>query len=96
MVELAILAALVARVLLLRLPAALPLAFAAAIAASMVVNDSPKEVAVAGAVLYAAVEAFALGPRSAAGLLSTIPSRARAQAFPDPDTSGQPPSGTAP
>ena len=95
-VALAILAALVARVLLLRLPAALPLAFAAAIAASMVVNDSPKEVAVAGAVLYAAVEAFALGPRSAAGLLATIPSRARAQAFPDPDTSGQPPSGTAP
>jgi hypothetical protein len=74
-VALLILAALVARVLVLRLPAPLPLAFAAAIAASMIVNDSPKEVAIAGTVLYAAVEAFALGPRSAAGLLGTVPRR---------------------
>ena len=83
-----ILAALAARALLpAACRAALPLAFAAAIAVSMIVNDSPKEVAVAGAVLYLAVEALALGAAQRGGAPVDLPSRARAQAFPDPDTS---------
>jgi hypothetical protein len=45
---------------------ALPLAFAAAIGASMIVNDSPKDVALAGLAGYIAVESLALGPASAA------------------------------
>jgi hypothetical protein len=62
------------RLLRLRLPLrerALPLAFAAAIAASLLVNDSPKDVALAGLVGYLAVEALALSRASAAGALAT-------------------------
>lgn len=44
---------------------ALPLAFAAAVATSMVVNDSPKDVALAGLAGYLVVEAAALGGSSA-------------------------------
>jgi hypothetical protein len=62
---LVLLALLVVR--LLRLPVqlarrALPLAFAAAVGTSLVVNDSPKEVALAGLACYLVVEAVALGP----------------------------------
>ncbi len=46
--------------------AALPLSFAAAIAASLVVNDSPVDVLVTGLVGYLAVEAYALPAASAA------------------------------
>jgi hypothetical protein len=63
------LAALTVRAVRLREPIrdrALPLAFAAAIAASMIVNDSPKDVALAGLAGYLAVESLALGPVSAA------------------------------
>ena len=68
-VGLAALAALTVRALRLPEPIrdrALPLAFAAAIAASMIVNDSPKDVALAGLAGYLAVESLALGPASAA------------------------------
>ncbi|MGZ8695158.1 MAG: hypothetical protein ACXWYS_06940 [Gaiellaceae bacterium] len=68
-VALAGLAALTIRALRLREPIqdrALPLAFAAAIAASMIVNDSPKDVALAGLAGYLAVESLALGPAGAA------------------------------
>ncbi len=44
---------------------ALPLAFSAAVATSLVVNDSPKDVALAGLAGYLVVEAAALGRRSA-------------------------------
>ena len=74
-IALGVVAVLVARVLRLRLPLrdrALPLAFAAALAASMIVNDSPKDVALAGAVGYAAVEALALGRASAAGTIVAL------------------------
>jgi hypothetical protein len=68
-VALAALAALTVRALRLDEPIrdrALPLAFTAAIAASMIVNDSPKDVALAGLAGYVAVESLALGPASAA------------------------------
>jgi hypothetical protein len=71
-VGLAVFALVVTRLVRLRAPLrerALPLAFAAAIGASMVVNDSPKDVVLAGLAGYLAVEALALGPRSAAGRL---------------------------
>ena len=85
-VALAVLALLTVRVLRLQRASvrgrALPIAFAAAIAASMIVNDSPKDVALAGLAGYLAVEALALGPRSAAGAvasrISVRPARARA------------------
>ncbi len=60
---------------------ALPLAFAAAVAASLVVNDSPKDVALAGLAGYVAVEALALGPRSAAGRVRAILARGRPGPF---------------
>ncbi len=68
-VALAALAALTVRALRLQAPIrdrALPLAFSAAIAASMIVNDSPKDVALAGLAGYLAVESLALGQASAA------------------------------
>ncbi|MFN2469646.1 MAG: hypothetical protein ABR583_01375 [Gaiellaceae bacterium] len=58
------------RLLRARVPArtaALPVAFLAAIATSLVVNDSPKDVTLAGLAGYLAVESLALGSRSAAG-----------------------------
>jgi hypothetical protein len=74
-IALAVIAVLAVRVLRMRLPIrdrALPLAFATAIAVSMIVNDSPKDVALAGAVSYAAVEALALRRASAAGTLAAL------------------------
>lgn len=44
---------------------ALPLAFLAAIATSLVVNDSPVDVVIAGLACYLAVEAYALRPQRA-------------------------------
>jgi hypothetical protein len=73
LIALGVVAVLAVRVLRLQMPLrdrALPLAFAAALAASMIVNDSPKDVALAGAVGYAAVEALALGRKSAAGTIA--------------------------
>jgi hypothetical protein len=54
--------------------AALPLSVAAAIAASLVVNDSPVDVLVAGLVAFLAVEAYAL---PAVGAASTLGRRLR-------------------
>ena len=48
---------------------ALPFAFAAAIGTSLIVNDSPKDVVLAGLAGFLALERLALGPRSAAGAL---------------------------
>jgi hypothetical protein len=50
--------------------AALPLAVVAAVATSLVVNDSPVDVAVTGLVAYLAVEAYTLLDVSAAGTLA--------------------------
>ena len=61
---------------------ALPAAFAAAIATSLIVNDSPKDVVLAGLAGYIAVEAFALGPASAAGVVRTRLERRAAGARP--------------
>jgi hypothetical protein len=71
--SLAVLAALVARVLASNAPLerrALPLAFAAAVAVSMIVNDSPNDVAVAGLVGYVVCEAVMLRARCAAASCS--------------------------
>ena len=79
--SLLLLGALVARLARLPLPLAaraLPFAFAAAIGASMVVNDSPKDVVLAGLVGYVTVEAYALGSESSAGALAArLPLRGR-------------------
>ncbi|MDQ3992819.1 MAG: hypothetical protein M3229_04085, partial [Actinomycetota bacterium] len=76
----AVFALLVARLARLSLPLArraLPLAFAASIATSMVVNDSPKDVILAGLVGYLVVEAAALGRDSAAGRARALVASAR-------------------
>jgi hypothetical protein len=71
---LVVLAVLVARSA--RPPLALPLAVAAAIGASLLVNDSPKEVAVGGLVSYLVVERFSRdGQGGFAGYTGTVPSR---------------------
>ncbi len=79
LIGVAALTMLVVRLVRLRLPVArtaLPLAFAAAIATSMIVNDSPKDVILAGLAGYVAVEAFALGRHSAAGRARALVLRA--------------------
>ncbi|HEX5468376.1 MAG TPA: hypothetical protein VFW80_04940 [Gaiellaceae bacterium] len=61
---------------------ALPLAFAAALAASFVLNDSPNDVAAAGLVGYLAVEAVMLRDRCAALLPSPGPSPRSSSSLP--------------
>lgn len=71
--SLAVLVALVVRLLASDVPLsqlALPLAFAAAIAVSLVVNDAPSDVAVAGLVGYLVCEAVMLRARCAAASCS--------------------------
>jgi hypothetical protein len=73
----AVLAALAVRLLASEAPLsqrALPLAFAAAIAVSLVINDAPSDVAVAGLVGYLTCEAVMLGARCAAASCSRSPS----------------------
>jgi hypothetical protein len=75
--SLAVLAGLAVRLLASEAPLsqrALPLAFAAAIAVSLVINDAPSDVAVAGLVGYLACEAVMLGARCAAASCSRSPS----------------------
>ncbi|MEO8289513.1 MAG: hypothetical protein ABI649_00775 [Gaiellaceae bacterium] len=76
-VGLPLLALLVVRALRSGLPLsqrALPLAFGAAIAVSLVVNDSPNDVVTAGLVGYVAVEAVMLRDRWAAPSSSLVSS----------------------
>jgi hypothetical protein len=73
---LAVLAVLVARGL--RRPLPLPLAVAVALAVSLLVNDSPREVAVGGLVSYLAAERFAragAGTEGSPRYTGTVPSR---------------------
>ena len=75
--SLAVVAVLVVRLLASDVPArqrALPLAFAAAVAVSLAVNDSPNDVAVAGLVGYLVCEAAMLPARCAAASCSRSPS----------------------
>jgi hypothetical protein len=72
-VALAALALLLVRLFILRPSArraAVPIALAAAIGASLIVNDSPVEVLVTGLVAYLALEAFALPELSLAGVIA--------------------------
>jgi hypothetical protein len=76
--ELAVFAAVLWRLVRLDAPLrdrALPLAFAAAIVVSLLVNDSPRDVIYAGLAGYLAVEALALGEMSAAGRVRRIVAR---------------------